>query len=662
MNVTTATFSYGSAVVAYTILSIALLSVWKERLSSFPFLLALIATVIWAAVQVTFTDPKSGSDILLVTLDIAVTGTWLFFLTSLFRGALTTGRFWLAPFASNTLSLVLLLTGTVLAVVPNRQIAAGYVEMLRIGLLAITLYGLVAIEHIYRNARWVQRRGLKFLLLGIGLILAFNLFWYTSTLITGTLNSVAWDARGFVAALAAVLIGISGSRKREWSPGLFVSRKVILYITTFIAAGVYLLAVMIAGYYIRNIDPAWGSSAQLIFITAAAAALLLIFLSDRARSRTRVFVAKHFFENKYDYRDEWLRLIDTMSDAGDGLPLEKRAIKALANILDVHSGVLWHRNADGSEFCAKSGWGVRYSRECISANHSLVQFMVKTRWIVDLREYRRDMSTHRGLDLEDLGDSLDSFDIVVPLMQDLEMVGFVALGQPQSLAALNFEDHDLLKIAGQQIARDLAQAEASDKLSQTLQFEAFNRLTAYIMHDLKNAIAQQSLVVENARKHRRNPEFIDDAMDTIGRSVIRMKRVISHLQQGDIQFQPQVIDVGEALKNAVDASRDRRPIPRLTSNANGATVKLDPDRFFMAICHAIRNAQDSTPAEGDIQISYEVDGQSCKISIIDNGEGMEQEFVQNRLFRPFDSTKGRRGNGNWRLSDQRNRACGKWHG
>ena len=51
------------------------------------------------------------------------------------------------------------------------------------------------------------------------------------------------------------------------------------------------------------------------------------------------------------------------------------------------------------------------------------------------------------------------------------------------------------------------------------------------MHDLKNLIAQQGLVVENSAKHKENPAFVEDAIKTIENSVNRMSNLLRKLQR-----------------------------------------------------------------------------------------------------------------------------------
>jgi putative PEP-CTERM system histidine kinase len=235
--------------------------------------------------------------------------------------------------------------------------------------------------------------------------------------------------------------------------------------------------------------------------------------------------------------------------------------------------------------------------------------------------------------------------LLIPLFLEEQLVGIVALGDISVPTNLNFEDLDLLKTAGSQVASYLAQHESSEKLAESRQFEAYSKFTAYVMHDLKNAIAQQSLVVDNAERHKRNPEFVDDAIDTIRSCVLRMKRVLRHLQQQSVDERWHRVDLTKLVMQAESECDDRSPVPKVEVPGSPVTVLANPERLLMAICHAIRNAQDATPADGTILITLAAVDQQAQITIEDTGSGMDEGFVRDRLFRPFDSTKGVEGMG-----------------
>ena len=165
------------------------------------------------------------------------------------------------------------------------------------------------------------------------------------------------------------------------------------------------------------------------------------------------------------------------------------------------------------------------------------------------------------------------------------------------------------------------------------------------MHDLKKLIAQQSLVVENAHKHKDKPEFIDDAIRTVDSGVARMKRVLEQLKQGAPMQAASRIEVGKLVMEAASQCADRRPEPRAVIGEERLWIRADRERLLAALIHAIRNAQDATATDGSIRVTVEPCNGECAIRVIDTGKGMEREFIETRLFKPFDSTKGTSGMG-----------------
>jgi putative PEP-CTERM system histidine kinase len=241
---------------------------------------------------------------------------------------------------------------------------------------------------------------------------------------------------------------------------------------------------------------------------------------------------------------------------------------------------------------------------------------------------------------------LDAASIYVPLLQGSSLRGIVRLDRPTELGALSFEDHDLLKTAGQQVTIFLAQELAQLELAETRQLEAFSKLTAFLMHDLKNLISQQELVLGNARRFKHRPDFIDDTILTIEASVHRMKRVLERLQFADeFENHHSRAELCALIGKVASSCGDRLPVPTVACKPSELWVETDRDKLVSALTHAIRNAQDATPNDGAIRVSLESDEEFACIEVADTGEGMDAAFLRDRLFKPFDSTKGAKGMG-----------------
>jgi len=210
----------------------------------------------------------------------------------------------------------------------------------------------------------------------------------------------------------------------------------------------------------------------------------------------------------------------------------------------------------------------------------------------------------------------------------------------------NWEDSDLIKTAGRQVAMHLAQLEASKALYEAKQFEARNRLTSYVMHDLKNLIAQLSLVVTNAARHRNNPQFMDDAIRTVDNSVQKMNRLLEHLRSDSVQLQEaEVIELCAVLGEVIQLMAGNLPVPTLDCQATGLHIRANRERCEAVIGHLIRNAQDATDDGGRIIVRLFRRNDWAIIEVQDTGTGMDEAFIKERLYRPFDSTKGKAGMG-----------------
>jgi putative PEP-CTERM system histidine kinase len=230
--------------------------------------------------------------------------------------------------------------------------------------------------------------------------------------------------------------------------------------------------------------------------------------------------------------------------------------------------------------------------------------------------------------------------LVVPLFLGNRLYGFIVLQESRVVPNLNFEDHDLLRTVGRHVAMHINQAESDKRLAESRQFGAYNRLTAFLMHDLNNLIAQQSLVVKNAEKFRDNPKFVDDTIDTITHSVARMNRLMEQLSSASKASIVRRTDLRDALQRAVDRCQSGTPVPSLAIYEDPIMLEADSERLTSVFEHIIRNAQDATNQSGSIQVEATVRGNTVSVSIRDSGQGMSSEFIHERLFRPFDSTKG----------------------
>ena len=382
------------------------------------------------------------------------------------------------------------------------------------------------------------------------------------------------------------------------------------------------------------------SDSVIVALAAIALAAVVVAAVPSLRAQLNVHLLKRFGRYKYDYRREWLRFIATLSSA-ESEQVHNVAVRAVAQIVKSPGGIVWARPSDESFYVPVGSWGCDIPpRSSVPESSSLIRFLERREWIVDLIEIKKQLELYGGLELDAMFEEHTDWWLIVPLLLDDRLFGFIVLMKPLITFKLNFEDHDLLKTVGKQVATHINQAESDRRLSEISQFTTYNRLTAYLMHDLRNLIAQHSLVVQNAERFRNNPDFVNDAFDTIAHSVSRMERLVSQLSSRPKLPVTRRVDVREILGTAVDQSVQRQPRPVLDVGDSPIYLRADPEQLATVIAHLIRNAQEATTGDGSVTVSCAEQNSMAQISISDTGCGMSPEFVRERLFRPFDSTKG----------------------
>lgn len=633
--------SYALAGCAYLGVAVLLLRAAKSNIAARWVVAATGVTALWAAVLALDAYTLGLRPGAIGLMDVVRYAAWFGALRSL-SGAALPRWFYRGIFGVCAALFVLL------ALLPP----AGVVRLVTTGGLLLALMGLVQIEQLLRNAPPATRLAMNLAAVGIGGQFAYDLFLYSQAQLLGGIEPSAWIGRGPAIVLLLPAIVLSVRRLGDFGPVVFVSRHVVFYTGSCIAIGGYLTSMAVGGYYVRAHGGSWGESLQLLFLFGAAVVLAGLLLSNTLWRRFKVFIATHFYRNKYDYRIEWLRFIQTLSagsNHGGDTDVRRVAIQAVAQIFNCPAGVLFMREGPAANYVGVAVWpDAGASDESLlqlPVGAELPQFLADRQWIIDLEEYLRAPDVYGNLQLPAWLIAERGWRIVTPLLLLDRLVGILVLRPPPPPFRMTFEDRDLFKTVGRHVALQLAQFDAEQKLTASRQFDAYNRFAAFVMHDLKNSVAQLQLLVRNAERHSENPEFIEDAISTIANTVGRMTGLIGQLQSRDVHGQLRDVALAQVVDGAVTRCQGRRPTPRVECRLDGAIVRADAEKLGSIFDHTIRNAQEATGADGHVVIRLYADGDHVRLEVQDDGPGMDPEFVRDRLFRPFDTTKGSKGMG-----------------
>lgn len=509
--------------------------------------------------------------------------------------------------------------------------------------IAFSILSLLSLEQLYRNN--TQYRFFKLLCLGLAIVYVFDAYLFTQHLVFARLDADLWQARAAVSMASSVLmvLGVATmTQPAQQTATLTFSRPVIFYTTSLTLAGALLTVLSIGGYYVRLYGGNWGT---VIYTLIAVVALFFVgfaFSSSKLRKSLSVLINKHLFSYKYDYRTEWLKLISKLSQPTAATDTATRTISVAAELFNCDGGALWLKRSKVLVPVKQINAAFDIS-EAMEPESSKFCEALRDEWVFTPNSVSHDMAFHNE-NLPSWMEHINDIWMVFPLLTEKDLVGFMVLTSKKDDMPISWEDLDLAKTVGRQIASYLARHEQAELLAESRQFDAFNKLSAFVMHDLKNLIAQQSLVVKNAEKHKDNPAFVEDAIHTIKNSVDRMNNLLRKLQRNEDE-EIKVLNLKDVFVETIKRCQKRQPVPTLVPFDEDIKVKADFDSLVMVFTHIIHNAQDATGAHGFVDISTHVDAGIVTVTIEDNGTGMSDDFIHTKLFKPFETTKSGKGMG-----------------
>lgn len=508
--------------------------------------------------------------------------------------------------------------------------------------LLVATGSLVLVHNLYAGATAHQRTVLRWTCGALAMIWGYDLNLYTIAYLSRSLPIELAATRGVAQVVAAGLLAIGAMRGRSalrFSP----SRAVAFQSLSLLVIGAYMIVMVGAAQSLAWLGGNASQLAQLGFIFVSSVAIVAVLPSSRVRGWLKVMLAKHFFQHRYDYRAEWLRFTRTIGRAGSQAPsLHERVVQAVADITDSSCGLLLEPTESGEMvLAARWQWPTAdVPAQALSARQ--VEFFEKRGFIVDLDELRT------GVDHQGESQAVPSWLIeehsawaIVPLLHFDRMVGLVVLGRPQLARKLDWEDFDLLRVVGMQLASYLAEQAGQSALLEASRFDEFNRRMAFVMHDIKNLASQLSLLSRNAERHAENPEFRADMLITLRNSADKLNGLLARLSRygGSGGEKVGEIDASEVIRgiaaryNALETMR-----VHVTHDAP-CLVMANREVLEQVLLHLVQNALDASSEGMAVFLQTSVDGIYGCIEVIDTGSGMSADFIRTRLFKPFVSTK-----------------------
>ena len=522
--------------------------------------------------------------------------------------------------------------------VPNATGPFRYAQLSLLGQggIAIELLATIAVlyglEPSLRNSQGSVRWQLKYLTLGLGGIFAVRFYLLSQALLFHVLarQSLLIETGALIIGELFVAIGLlrSGALRTD----LTVSRHFVYRSTVVGLCGLYLFLAGAAGWLLNAIGIPEAALLGTMVVFVAVMSLAALALSESLRWRFKRYISTHFYADKYDYRQQWRTFTANLTARVTLDGLANQLLRSVTQTIGARKAALYLADeTDGALrfHSALNAAPLPKTLEAAADDFLTGQKASEARHVTALGNARAEVLLAAGLV------------VAVPLRTQGRMVGVLLVGAEQTGAPYAQEDLDLLTTLGEQAASATATVQLSERLAQARAFEAFNRLSSFIIHDLKNSVSALSMLTQNARKHFDDPEFRVGALGTLTRTVERMQKLVGRLSTrqaaSELEFESVLLD---ELARDTTASMSMGPALHLTLALDSvSSVRGDSDAIQRVIQNLITNAVEATDGAGTVTVRVCRQDGMVACAVTDTGCGMTEEFVRNSLFVPFQTTK-----------------------
>ena len=639
-----ADLGYAIAALGYFALLLLLFTGRKSGIAKYLLVTATLTTCLWAASNVSLLGWQTHMSHFFAA-DAIRQWVWVLFLAACLRSDFSSFK----EIILRPISLSLLVLPSI-AIVTAVTSTLPYLWQYSLHTL-IALQMLIVLELVYRQAgehKWAY----KPLVLFLGALSLWDFVTYANATMINQVGENYVNARGYIYIALLPFLILAIRRISYWGVAIFVSRDVVLHSTLLLVAGGYLFLMALIGYLVKFMGGSWSYPLQFVLVAVSLLLLVSLFLSHNFRTKIKVFITKHFYANQFDYRVEWVKLTDILSDQQQSLnEVYQTSLDGMLQAVEYESGVLLKLNKNGWQQVAEISAGDTRQYD-VNKIPLLESFFVQKGWIIDISELR--VKPYQYDELSEKSYFMDSFDyqLVVPIFRQDTLWGMALLdAESKHVKSLNWELRDYINAVTAQVSNYIFQFEGAQALAENAQFAAFSRMSAFVLHDLKNVMAQIDLILANAQQHRSNPEFIDDTFETLEHTKTRMDKMLKQLtekktSEGQRQLQT---DITYLLSSVVEQRCQAfLPLPTVQCDTE-LLVQIDAEKFGNVMYHLISNAQQATKDDGSVAIEAIMSNINSRnyivVTIKDTGEGMTADFIQTRLFKPFDTTKGNAGMG-----------------
>lgn len=518
--------------------------------------------------------------------------------------------------------------------------------ILNVVFLLTSVLILVNFERTFRTSLGTMRWRIKYMVLGLVALFVFRVYVSSQTILYSAIDLSLAKADSLALLLACGLITVSLTRSKVFNADVYPSHAVLYKSLTFVLAGIYLIVVGIAAQVVARLGIDTALPIRALLLLLALVGLGMLLLSERLRQRTKRFVSRHFRRPLYDYRQTWATFTEKTTSLVDEVELCRKMTNWLSETFQVLSVTVWLTNENKTRLV----YGASTSIPAGSIDHLagpgdsdavIISALTTRSTPVDLDQSKEEWAELlKGRNPEYFPEKGGNR-MCAALIARGELLGVAILGDRVSGVRFSGEDLELLKCISDQVAASLMNIELSKRLMQAKEMEAFQTMSAFFVHDLKNTTFTLSLLLQNLQEHFDDPSFRADALRAVSKSVEHMNHLIERLGflRHELKIKPVQADLNEIVTTAV-ASLGSVSQARFVKSFNPVPqAAMDAEQIQKVVVNLLLNAMDATGTSGEIRLATSHRDGWVTLTVSDTGCGMSPEFIQKSLFRPFQTTK-----------------------
>lgn len=503
-----------------------------------------------------------------------------------------------------------------------------------IGVMTALIFSLTNVEVTLSSTYGMARNRMKFEAIGIMSLFAVLVFYYSQGLLYRTINLNLIPIRSTIFIVASILI-VYSQVFRGGETRILISRHIVYRSITLLVVGAYLIGLGFIGEGMRYFGDAFGRNIAIVLSFGGGILLLVVLLSENVRRTTKVYISKHFYANKHDYRAEWIKFTNLLTSCSALGDVQEAVLSVYRDTFGVGGATLYLPGMDQKRYSRTLQHYMKDSPEELIVSKELGSYFLKRERVLDLTDEEHPLSGKEKAAMAQGGTWL-----IVPLISNNRIEGLVALSGRVMQERLIYDDYDLMKVLARQAAQSIRNYRLSEEVMEMRAMAAVAKISTFVIHDLKNLTTGLSLCVDNAEEYIGNPDFQKDAITTMRNTLFKMKDLMQRLRAipEKTALESQVKDIDRLSREVVREFEKLRP-KRVVYKGEPAFSRVDRAEIKKVIVNIVQNALEASSEKGTVLVDTgKANGRVC-IRVSDTGSGMTEDFIKNDLFKPFRTTK-----------------------